>query len=161
YLQAAPLLKTDPAAALPKLERAVALCDCVPDAPRLQLAELLLQQGRLQAADAHLLRVLQQYPDNARASLGLARLSFERGECSHRLTHLHRCVAGDRTRKAARLLLAQAYERLGNPSAAEQEFRRAADLPNDAPWPDRFFDEVVQLRVGKQALLTRAEGLLN
>jgi tetratricopeptide (TPR) repeat protein len=161
YLRAAPLLKTDPEAALPKLQRAVTLCDCDPDAPRLQLAELLLSDGRLEEAAAHFLRVLERHPDHARAEHGLGRLAYERGDLSESLAHLQRATADTHTRKAALTLLAQAHKRLGNSSAAEQELQQAAQLPNDTPWPDPFHEEVAQLRVGKQTVLQRSEALLS
>src|SRR5439155_409376 len=50
YLQAILVVTTDPDAAIPKLQRAVALCDCDPAAPRLELGEVLLDQGRFPEA---------------------------------------------------------------------------------------------------------------
>jgi tetratricopeptide (TPR) repeat protein len=161
YYQATSRMNTQPDAALPKLQRAVEICDCVPDAPRLQLAEMLLERGRLQDAAEQFQRVLQKDPDNASAFLGLGRVAFERGELEQGISHLGRAVADPHTRKAAHALLAQIHERLGNKVAAEQDLHRAEELPNDASWPDRFQDEIRKLRVGKQVSLARADQLLH
>jgi tetratricopeptide (TPR) repeat protein len=160
YFQASGLLTTDPEAALPKLKRAAELCEGKPDAPQLQLAEQLLDSRLFEEAAQEFLRVLQRDPSNARASLGLARLAFERGELSESTTYLNRCADDTHTRKAARSLLAQVYQRLENKAAAEQELRQAAELPEDAPWPNPFQDEMVRLRVGKRAILAGADHLL-
>ena len=161
YYQALALVFTDPEAAIPKLQRAVALCDCAPDVPRLQLGEMLLDRGRLDEASEHFQRVLRHDPQNARASLDLARVAFERGQFRETIAQLERSLEDAHTRKAAHNLLAQTYERLADPSRAEQELRRANELPNDAPWPDPFWDEMTQVRVGKQASLARADRLLH
>src|SRR5207248_1786859 len=131
----------------PKLQRTVELCDCAPDAPRLQLGEMLLDRGRLEEAKQHFQRVLQKHPDNARASLGLARLAFEGGELSETITYLNRCTADTHSSKAAHHLLAQTYERLGKKAAAEQELRQAAEVTKSPAWPDPFQEEANQLRV--------------
>jgi tetratricopeptide (TPR) repeat protein len=161
YLQATSVITTDPEAAIRKLRRAVALCDCDPDAPRLQLGEVLLEQGRLEEAAEQFLRVLQQHPGDARASLSLGRVAFERSELSESITHLNNAAADAHTRKAAHTLLAQAYERLGNKPAAEQALRQAAELPKDTTWPDPFQEKVSELQVGKQTALVRANSLIN
>jgi tetratricopeptide (TPR) repeat protein len=160
YLQATSVLTTNPEAAIAKLQRAVELCDCDPDAPRLQLGEVLLDQGQFQEAAEQFRRIVQKDPGNARALLGLGRLAHERGELSESISHLDHCVADVHTRQAASLLLAQIHKRLGNKPAAEQALRQAADLPMDAPWPDRFEDELDRLRVGKQVSLPAADRLI-
>jgi tetratricopeptide (TPR) repeat protein len=161
YLQASALWSTDPDAALPKLQRAVDLCDCVPDAPRLQLGEMLLDRGRLEEAAQQFQRVLRHDPDNARAGLGLSRVAFERGELAQSIPYLDHARADVHTRKAAHILLAQTYERLGDKSKAEQELRQANELPNDTAWPDPFLDELLRYRVGRQVLLARADHLIH
>jgi tetratricopeptide (TPR) repeat protein len=161
YLQASALWSTEPDAALPKLQRAVDLCDCVPDAPRLQLGEMLLERGRLEEAAQQFQRVLRHDPENVRAGLGLGRIAFERGELTQSISYLDHARAVVHTGKAAHILLAQAYERLGDKPKAEQELRQANELPNDTAWPDPFLDELLQYRVGRQALLARADHLIH
>ena len=161
YLQAIAVLKTDPEFAIPKLQRAVELCDCDPDAPRLQLGEELFDRGRFDEAAQQFRRIIQKQPANARASLGLGRIAFEKGALAESISHLEPCLSTAHTRKAANLLLAQIHQRLGNKSAAEQARRQAAGLLNDKAWPDPFQEEVEQQRVGKQAVLARADHLIH
>jgi tetratricopeptide (TPR) repeat protein len=155
YLQAASLLSTNPEAAIEKLERAIELCDCQPDVPRLELGELLLDQGRFPEAAEQFRRISESHPGNARASLGLGRVAYEQRAFALGIAHLDRCVANVHTRQAATLLLAQIYERQGNRSAAERALRQAEDLPKDTAWPDPFQDEVNRLRVDKKSIALR------
>ncbi len=155
YLQGLSLQSDDPAAAIHHLQRAVALCGSVPDAPELCLAEVYLQQGRQADAEQHFRHVLQKDPGNARGHLGLGRLGQQRGNLADSLAHLNRSASSERTRQASASLLAQVYQQLGDTAAASREQARAADLPNDSPWPDPFVEETWSLRVGKQARLAR------
>jgi tetratricopeptide (TPR) repeat protein len=160
YLQAIAVLSRDPETAIAKLQRAVALCDCDPDVPRLQLGEVLLDRGRVEEAAAQFERIVQKQPNNARALLGLSRVVYERGDLSGSVVQLERCLTNEHTRHDANLLLAQIHERLGNKPAAEQALRQAADLPKDKMWPDRFQDEVDQQKVGRQVMLALADRLI-
>ena len=161
YYQATSVLNTDPEAALPKLRQTVQLCDCTPDVPRLQLAEVLLDLGHLEEATQQLERVLQLEPGNTLAFLDLGRIAFEQGALDKSISQLDQAVADPHTRKAARILLAQTYERLGNKTAAEQELHRANEFPNDLVWPDPYKADLLQLRVGKQVALARADQLIH
>jgi tetratricopeptide (TPR) repeat protein len=160
YHQGIILSQGKPDAAIPKLQRAVAACDNDPDAPRLRLAEILLAQGRPGDAEDQWQRLLRRDPAHARGHLGLARLAYQRSDLEQSLAHLNFALNGSRTRKAAHFLLAEVYERRGDKGAAEQESRRAAALPDDEGWPDRFDEEVKQLRTGRQVFLARADVLM-
>jgi tetratricopeptide (TPR) repeat protein len=160
YLQGVNLQLEDPENAIHYLQRAVALCDRVPDAPRLTLAETCLQQKQLGEAEAHFRRVLERAPDNARAHLGLGRLAYERGDLRDGLAHLNRSASDRHTQKASCILRAQVYHRLGDSAAAGRERARAAELPEDRPWPDPFVEETRALIVGKQARLARLQTLV-
>ncbi|MBO0699126.1 MAG: tetratricopeptide repeat protein, partial [Zavarzinella sp.] len=153
------LQSDDPEAAIGHLERAVAVCGNTPDAPRLTLAEVYSQQGRLDEAEAQFRQVLQADPGNVRAHLGLGRLAMERGNARGAVADLERSAASRLTEKASRALLAQAYQQLGNTAAANRERERAHDLPPDPPWPDQFQEEVLTLMIGKQARLSRLQTL--
>jgi tetratricopeptide (TPR) repeat protein len=160
YLQAlAALRATDPESALPKLERAVALCGDTYDAPRGRLAELLLSLDRLDEAEEQFQRLLQQSPQHPRALLGLARLWNQRGDLRKSLAHLRLPQKDERTQKAACLLLAEIQHRLGNEMAAEEARQRAANLPEDPFWEDPLNEEATALRTGKNAWLQRARKL--
>ncbi|HLJ96292.1 MAG TPA: tetratricopeptide repeat protein, partial [Gemmataceae bacterium] len=155
------VISTDLDVAITKLRRAVELCDCTPDAARLQLGELLIDQGQWDEAKEQFLRILRVQSGNARALLGLGRVMYEQGQLSDAVAHLTRCTADPHTRKAASTLLAQVYGRLANPSAAEQALRQVAELPKDAEWVDPFQEKVHELQVGQQTALVRADKLIN
>jgi protein O-GlcNAc transferase len=159
YLQGLGRQSDDPEAAIGHFERAVALCGSTPDGPELCLAELDLQQGRPDEAEQHFRHVLQRDPENARAHLGLGRLAYERGNFPDALVHLKPSDSSTLTQKAAGILLAQVYHELGETAAARREQLRAADLPNDPPWPDRFVEETRPRMVGKQVRLARLKAL--
>jgi tetratricopeptide (TPR) repeat protein len=146
YLQGLTLVLTDREAAIPLLERA---SDRSPrsTAPRLRLAEVLLQQGRLDEAGRHFRRVLDAEPGNPRAALGLARRAQRRGELREALDHLQRAVASPLVRKAALLLRAEVHQQLGEGDAAAADLRAAAPLPEDPRWPDPYVEEVEGLAV--------------
>jgi tetratricopeptide (TPR) repeat protein len=159
YLHGTGLQSDDPEAAIEHLRRAAALCGERPDAPRLVLAEVCLQQGRLDEAERYYDQVLADDPGNARARLGLGRLALERGNPRDALAHLEQSSSHTSTQKASRVLLAQAHQRLGDTAAADRERARTLDLPADRPWPDPFQEEVLSLMLGKQARLARLQTL--
>jgi Tfp pilus assembly protein PilF len=158
YLQGLTLVLTDREAAIPLLERA---SDRSPrcTAPRLRLAEVLLQQGRLDEAGRHFRRVLDAEPDNPRAALGLARLAQRRGELREALKRLQVAVASSLVRKAALLLRAEVHQQLGAKDAAAADLRAAAPLPEDPRWPDPYVEEVERLARGVHTRLALANQL--
>jgi tetratricopeptide (TPR) repeat protein len=159
YLRGTGLQSDDPETAIGHLQRAVALCGGAPDAPQLTLAEVCHQQGRLDEAERHFRQDLEGDPGNARAHLGLGRLACERGNPRDALAHLERSASSPLTQKASRVLLAQAYQQLGDAAAAGREGARALDLPGDPPWPDPFQEEILAMMIGKHARLARLQTL--
>jgi tetratricopeptide (TPR) repeat protein len=161
YHQAIELAERDPEMALAKLQQAIALLGGDPEAARLRLGELLLRQGRFEEAEQQFRRLLVYHTDHPKAHLDLARLALEHGDLQASLEHLRHSMTDKRTQKASAIVAAEVHQRLGNPEAAEQQRRRAAQLPDDPPWPDPFIEEVVRLRTGKQVSLARADRLLS
>jgi tetratricopeptide (TPR) repeat protein len=161
YLQGVALSQGDPDAALPKLRRAVELCGRSPDAPRLWLAEVLLEQGHFDEAEEHFRAILKQNPSNPRAFLCLGRLALARDRLQDGLEPLKRASTSPYTRQRASTLLAQVQQRLGQSKEAAQGLRQAATLPGDLPWPDPFVEEVARLQVGERARLAQARALIN
>jgi tetratricopeptide (TPR) repeat protein len=119
YLRARSLAELDPGAALPVLRRAVALCGDEPVAPRLQLAELLLERGRLDEAEGYFFQVYERDHDDARACLGLGRVAFARGQLPESLDHLLRSARAAPQVKASHVLLAAVYQHSGKAEEAE------------------------------------------
>jgi tetratricopeptide (TPR) repeat protein len=161
YFQGVALHLGDPDAALPKLRRTVELCGDVPATPRLLLANVLLGQGDLDEAEGHFRHLLAHDQLSAWAHLGLARIAAARDRPRQGLADLHQAAAGDHCRKAAYTLLAQIHRRLGNANEEKEAMRRAAELPDDAPWPDPFVESIENLQVGEHATLKRAARLIN
>jgi tetratricopeptide (TPR) repeat protein len=158
YLRGLTLVLTSPAEGIACLERAVSLCGAQPAAPRLRLAEVLLEQGRLEEAEAHFGRALSQSPD-ARARLGLARLALARDDWDGALEHLAACQDDPHARKLAHTLRAEALFRRGQSDTAREEARQAEESPEGEPWPDPFVAEVERLQVGLRVRLARADAL--
>jgi tetratricopeptide (TPR) repeat protein len=161
YHQAVELAERDPETAIPRLQKAIQLCGGDPEAPRLRLGELLLRQGRFDEAEQQFGRLLARHTDHPRVHLDLARLALQRGDLQASLDHLRQSSTDKRTQKASSILAAEIHHRLGDSLAAEQDRHRAAQLPDDPPWPDPFIEEVVRLRIGKQVGLARADRLLS
>jgi tetratricopeptide (TPR) repeat protein len=139
------LIKPDEGIAL--LERAVQL------RPRnfslrLRLAEEYLKLDRLDEADALFRDLLAEQPDNPRALLGHGRILSRRGQWQEALEPLAAAAGHPTARHSARVALAEAYQRLGNETAAEDERKRAAEAPADADWPDTVLEEARWLQTG-------------
>jgi tetratricopeptide (TPR) repeat protein len=159
YLQGLTRIHTEPVLGVRCLERTVELCGDDPPAPRLRLAEALLEAGRLDEAEAHLQRTLRYQPDSRRAWLGLARLALLRGEWQTALDQLKHCMQDEHGRRMARSLSAEAWGRLGNLDRARAEQREAELLPEDVRWPDLFADETAELQRGLKARILQADSL--
>jgi tetratricopeptide (TPR) repeat protein len=159
YLRGRSLAEYDPNAALSHLQRAVELCGDEPVAPRLQLAEMLLERGRLDEAEVHLRRVVERHPGDGRACLGMGRAAFAQGRWAESQEYLERSIAAAPAVKASHTLLAATCQRLGDRQTAEQELRQAASLAEYAVWHDPFLGEAMALRRGREADLDRAKRL--
>ncbi len=159
YLRGLARSGEDPGAALPSLQRAAKLCGDLP-APRLRLAELLIERGRLDEAQAEIEPVSRREPSNPRALLGLARLAVARNEPGAALDYLQQSIQFAPDVKASHALLGAIEQRSGHQAAAEAAFRRAGQLPEKHVWPDPFLVEINQLRTGLTAMSDNAESWL-
>jgi len=159
YLRGLARSGDDPGAALPSLQRAAALCGDLP-APHLRLAELLIERGRLDEAEAEIRPVLQRDAKDARALLGLGRIAAARGQLNAALDYLKQSIQYAPDVKASHTLLGTIEQRSGNQATAEEAFRRAAQLPEAHVWPDPFLIEINRLRTGLTAMADNAESWL-
>lgn len=160
YLRGLALLEgnPDPKAALPALTRAAELSGDEP-APRLKLAEVLAEQGRVGEAERQFHRVVEVAPENARAHLGLGRLAYHRGDLESAKEHLTLSARKAPKVKATHALLAELHFREGDREGAEMERQRMAQLPDTYHWPDPYFRQVLQRWVGALARVERASDL--
>jgi tetratricopeptide (TPR) repeat protein len=159
YLRGLARSGEDPAAALPSLQRAAEKCGDIP-APHLRFAELLIERGRFDEAEAEVRFVLQRDPHNARALLGLARVANARGQPEAGLQYVRQAIQYAPDVKASHVLLAAMEQRAGNLPAAEEALRRAGQLPEQHTWPDPFLIEINRLRTGLNAMADNAESWL-
>ena len=161
YHQALVLYAADPESALPKLERAVALCGNRPDRPRLRLAELYLQLGRADDAQREFEALLGEQAGHPRASLGRARLHFQAEDWTSCRACLQPALNHPLTRNAAHRLSAQLHQRQGDAPAAARDLAAALALPDDPDWPDPFLAEAARHLVGEWLLNQKIAHLLD
>ncbi len=160
YLQGLHLATYDPEASVLCLERAVRCCDERQNVPRLLLVEALLERNRLDEAQSLLEQVHSVDPGNLRTELGLGRLDLLRQNWRAGLTHLDACRNDVHTRKRASTLRAEAWNQLGEKEKARDEQRRAAELPEDQPWPDPFYEKILTSRRGLRARFLSVDYLI-
>src|SRR4030095_9985433 len=118
YYRGVALATGSPEQAIPQLRRAARIGGDVYPVVRLDLAEVLLQQGYLLEAEEELGRILRRDPANARAHLILARVAWQRGDLQGSLGNLEPAESDPRTRKAALALRAQIYMSQGKKNAS-------------------------------------------
>ncbi len=131
---------------------------------RLQLAELLQEQGRLDDAGRHFREVLdsprRQGPfDDARATLGLARLALDRDQLGPALELAQRSAQAVPSMKPPHVVLAEIHLRRGDLPAAQREQRKLATLA-ESKWPDPYLEEVERLSVEVHARIDLARRFL-
>ncbi len=159
YLQGIHRRPHEPDAALTFLTRAADLCDrSAPalTAPRLQLAEMLLERGRPADAEAELRKVLDRDPANARANFDLGLVALARDDLAATLRYLTPLADNREARQKVANQLALIYARQDDPTNAARFVRRAAELPLDQGWPDPYLEEFDQFDVGRVARFRRA-----
>jgi tetratricopeptide (TPR) repeat protein len=160
YLAGIALLKgeSQPAAAIRVLEEAARLPGREP-VPRLKLGEVYLEQGRIEDAEREFRGVVEVNPRNARALAGLGRAKHSRGDLKGALEHLQASARASPQVKSTRALLAEVYQRLGRPADAKQEQLGMASLPEGQPWPDPYWQQVLDRRAGAIPRIERATDL--
>lgn len=161
YLLALLRMQTQPGAALPLLERALSLAPEDADVPRLRLGEMYLGLGRMADAEQCFEGLLRAQPNHAAASLGLARVQQRQNrfaECSNLIA---RCLGSPHTAREALALLAAVKLSAGDREGAAAATRQSRGMPPDAPWPDPWWRETLEWRVGRKARLTDASGQLD
>jgi tetratricopeptide (TPR) repeat protein len=160
YLHGCMVLETAPEQAGALFEQAVAVGGPWTGVAELRLAEVFLEQGRLDESQAHFQRVLVKDPETPWAHFGLGRVACEREHWAESVPPLQRAAASRFTGKAAQVLLAGVYQRLGDSAAAAAALAAAAQLSPDLPRPDPFLREVQALQVGRDAHRARINELL-
>jgi tetratricopeptide (TPR) repeat protein len=163
YLAGGTLLNLGrPDDALPKLERAVALCDRAHEnnmTPRLRLAETLAALGQAEAAARQCEQILAADPQNVRAHFDLGMFAAARGDWQQSRAHLLACVGSPQARKRACAQLAADCQRLGDRANADHYAALNKRLPKDFAWGDPYIAEHAALAVRKRDRYRIAEQL--
>jgi tetratricopeptide (TPR) repeat protein len=160
YLRGVNLALHDPEAGIPCLQRAAQRCGDGQLGPRLFLAEVYLDRGRLDEGRIILEEIAQANPEDRRARMGLGRLALLRQEWKTGLAHLEACQSDLRARKRAHLLCSEAWSQLGDAERARAELLKAKSLPEDRPWPDPLLEKIQTLRKGLRPRLQSAQQLV-
>lgn len=160
YLLGLLQLQDQPEESLANLARAAGLAGGQADAPRLRLAQALVERGRIDEAAAQLQLLLAANPAHAAARLEMARVFLARNELERAVESLAPCATNAYMARPALLLLSQIRQRQGDASSATALARRAAAMPRPFDWPDPWLREVQGHRVDRQKLQDQANGLL-
>ena len=163
YLLALRQLQEQPEVALTNLAEAVKRVPATNDAPRLRLAQALVERGRYGEALPHLNALMAVDANHAAARVELARIKLAAGDAAAvaEVPELLRpAMTNNYTARAAHLLLSQARQRVGDAEGAAALARRAAAMPEAFDWPDVYLREVQSLMGADQALSERANALL-
>lgn len=149
-----------PESAEPLFKRAALLS---PDSSviKIRIADMLLEQGRLDEAKQEYLTALTADPTDAYALLGLGSVAVARGQYRDALRFLQPIAEDGLVQRRSCALLAIVREKLGERDAAERERRRLVSLPEDKPHPNDALRQVVDLRVGLHVRLEQAQKLRN
>jgi tetratricopeptide (TPR) repeat protein len=146
-------------AAIPKLERAAELTGNNPPAPKLRLADALLERGEVEKAEKHLQTLAKEHHTDPYVLLGLGKVALTRERLDEALAYLAKSGASPQTARASLALIAGILHRRGEVDAAAKASSHVAALPPDPAMIDRFLGEVGDLQTGMQAWLARAERL--
>lgn len=153
-------LQDAPDAALQSLARAVDLAGSETDAPRVRLAQAMVERGLHDEAVRHVQVLLVANPAHAAARLELARIQLARNQPDRADESLGPCLTNIFTARPAMLLLAQVRQRQGNGDEAAAISRRAMSMPRQFDWPDPFLRDVQSLRTDRQKLQDKVNALL-
>jgi Flp pilus assembly protein TadD len=126
---------------------------------RLRLAEMLLEEGHGDEAEAQLRLVAAKDPNNPHLLYHQGLQALARDDLGTATACLSRLTQHPAARQKACAQLAVAYRRLGDDGQAAAFTRRAAELPSDNPWEDPYSEEYQQFRISAQGRLQQVHAL--
>jgi tetratricopeptide (TPR) repeat protein len=154
YYRGVVLLMQGDNSGLDSLRRAATLADRLgPGNPdlRLTLAEQLLAHAECPEAADVLAVVAQKHPNNPRLLFSQAVLAERSGQVRKAIHLFARLTKHPCARQRASARLAALHAQLGGFDRAASYGQMAAQLPEDARWPDPYWAELSSLDVGRQA----------
>lgn len=130
----------------PALESWYRVVELAPDyvSARLRLADTALKANRIDEAQAAYEAILQRWPDEAYALLGLARIDFEAERWEAARTKLEKLVEQTNYRLGYDLIVS-VYERLGMHSKAREIRGSRIGSGGYRDAPDPWFDELIHI----------------
>jgi len=129
---------------------------------RLRLAELLLDQDKLDEAERQLSEVLRRTPEDPRAQLGLAQAAWLNGNVEESRRWAERSAALQRGQRATHELLSRIYYRLKDPPAAQRQLDILNTLPEGKTnWDDPIVADVLRLRRDAEFVTQNAQALFD
>ena len=157
YLSGVCLLIKNPVTAIPDLKKAEALTGSAPDAPRMVLAEALLNQGHNEDAKPYIDAALKSDPNNPRALLALGRYDLAKGQLIPSRDALIHSYQNAPNVKSTQLLLSQVFQQQRDTQKAAIFANQAAKLPDQPTWRDPYLDVINQMQVGQGVQIQRGE----
>ncbi len=156
YFRSNAVRPRDPQQAIALLQTALPLFGDASVVPRLRFADLLLQAGRIEEAETELNAVLRRDRENGRAYYHLGQLSFMKQDYKACLENLQLAQQHGVQRRQGMVLTSEVYRRQGELERADQ-YRAQAMTLADLGWPDPYYQQVLDLRVGLKTQLVRAD----
>ncbi|VTR99599.1 tetratricopeptide repeat protein [Tuwongella immobilis] len=145
YLLGLTRLLQHPEMGLADLKRAAELATADRPQPLERTVELLLERGEFQLAESLLAKHPLPVARSPRRAWLQARLAADRDDWPAALAACELAWDAPAAQRKARLLAADALDRQGQSSRAEQLRQEAAQLPPDSPWDDPIVAKVEQL----------------
>ncbi len=155
YFHGIVLMKTEPAAALERYDRAIEMDGAYPGA-HIRRALALGALGRDDEAQQALVRALELEPKNISAHIHLGQIEVKLGNIDRAIHHLE-LARRSRPRDTSLLsALAQAYARQGDRDRAREFAALAREGEEGRIVDETRFNEVVMMSVTRQAFLQRS-----
>ena len=159
YFYGLSLFPDDTATGIEQLRIAIDLHADQDATARNRLGTILAEIGEYDEAEAQFTTVLNRWPDDPNAILGLGKIAAARGQLPSSVTYLHRAITSPFTAKTAAHLLVNVETRLGNVAKARELLETLENLPDDRPLPDAFVEEASVVHTGRRAWIDYATKL--
>jgi len=160
YYDGLTYLPDDKESAITRIKEAADMLDSDSFAPRLRLANILSEDGRILEAEPYYRQVLEKRADNPMAQLGLGHAANANGQPEEAIQYYERCADHAYTRKAAHTALASLYLRTNQPEKANASQKIVESIEMDEEWEDPYLTQVKPYRVGKTAWLDSVSNLV-
>lgn len=160
YYDGLTYLPDDKESAIERIKEAADMLNSDSFAPRLRLANILSEDGRLLEAEPYYRQVLEKHPNNPMAQLGLGHVANTNGQTEEAIQFYELCRDHAYTQKAAHTALASLYQRTNQPEKSDASKNIAENIEEDEDWDDPFLNQIKPYRIGKNAWLESASFMM-